>query len=1527
MSKEKKSHKQHSNSTPFNTSQMGSDVDINETSGMDNTTDSLMNDAQGQIENIKNAPQQIQDTFDNVADVANNIKNAPKKIKDTAKKIKNAPKKIKNTAKKVKNAIKNPKKTLKNMASNAKNGVKNGIKNLGNDIKNALNPKNILDKINPIKKIQRKINNIKNKIDTAKKTAKKTAKSIKNAPKNISNAAKTTAKSIKNAIKLTIKSIKLAIKAIKAAVKLGIKLAQAFIQLIQLLIELIVATWPIWVILLVLGLIIGVIHWILDNDSTSDNKSYTSEQTEYNETSTDENGNAKVTSYSGGTKVTEAFYQYFAEKSLWIVYDGVVHNDEKIEHDDNLGDVYTPMQYNSEEFDEKFKDKTTGEVIIADAEDRESMFYLNPNSLFVFDKYLHDEQIRFPEQLVQHVAYDYNPSALKGKEINETNDKSCLTDYDEPDNRFILKQLTDDDRILNIESQKYKLVDISNADVSDEFKLNNPTISEIYVPDGDEKEIGVWDYGLGSILHYEKYLVKHEKRGSIESFEVWDVTKKMNNDGTISYGTTKKISSYKEYKNDPNKDNYEATDLFADLEGDDRLRVYTNKTDPNDPELADEDRYFIDWVVTAAGDIVNDIVYEWVDSGDPFNRTETKQTSSKVQSYKETLVSPGDTKEEKITRTTSSNSTSSSCSTTEGGDYYTAKVLPKPLRTNVDDPLPETDWDKNTKQTHTWTCNNPDITWDCENKPLNSTEVANECDCKLTEGETCSKDHGTKFTEHTHDVSTCAYHYDHSNCESEYKYNYTEERVDVSDEKNYQNLNAYIKGTRWDKEPYYNGEPDMEHLTGKRYYEDYLTHYDTWIPDGVSGFFNYDSLMKRINATNDEDLNKIIARSSTSSNGANSLTDSTDSGTGTASSDRQAFIDKIAPLAIADGLHTGIYPSITIAQAIYEGGAGKSGLAKNHYNHFGMKAHAEGSTITFWDGSTYTYESVAMSNSNGTLCKWANWEHADSSCLGPDAPTLESDSPSDIGMWFSVMDHGRNFWATSCYGANGVLDFISAGVSVEEGQQQAKDQILAIAKAGYCEGDPYSYYNPVIKIIETYNLWQYDEEFLNQGGWDGTKPYDDLGNNSTGSSSGAIKGSINSIWSWLKGVMKTVWDKAAELFGRDTYYNILDETERFQWNKHSIQENDVDYILQSIFAYTDGKVISEYYGKITDEFFSDYYTKLFSNPIGKNWGSSGDSSTNNTNQTVALNKAKRDKYYPDGCTKPLDECVLSSETSDYGIYFKATEGQNVYSVAKGTVYEIGEDDRYGGKYIIIENGSSKTIYGHLKDIKVSENDSVDKGQIIATVKGDKLFFGITTMTNIVIDPSFILCGFADIDYTLPTVGPYAGIMPRILQRQEALDDYGYGSSTIGSSGCGICAFAMVLSALDEIVYSPTEIVETMDSIAKGKGLTYKYYYQPGVGSVGSVIFPELSKAYGLKCHEFTGSLTTIKEQLDKGRIVIISIAGNGQSNYTGGGHFIVIRGHEGDKFYVNDSAKCYDENTLYTLTQIGRIKNARAIWK
>lgn len=64
---------------------------------------------------------------------------------------------------------------------------------------------------------------------------------------------------------------------------------------------------------------------------------------------------------------------------------------------------------------------------------------------------------------------------------------------------------------------------------------------------------------------------------------------------------------------------------------------------------------------------------------------------------------------------------------------------------------------------------------------------------------------------------------------------------------------------------------------------------------------------------------------------------------------RKEFIRKYKHIAIREMERTGIPASITLAQGILESGCGKSELALNANNHFGIKCHD-------WSGDTYTMD-------------------------------------------------------------------------------------------------------------------------------------------------------------------------------------------------------------------------------------------------------------------------------------------------------------------------------------------------------------------------------------------------------------------------------------------------------------------------------------------------------------------------------------------------------------------------------------------
>lgn len=128
-------------------------------------------------------------------------------------------------------------------------------------------------------------------------------------------------------------------------------------------------------------------------------------------------------------------------------------------------------------------------------------------------------------------------------------------------------------------------------------------------------------------------------------------------------------------------------------------------------------------------------------------------------------------------------------------------------------------------------------------------------------------------------------------------------------------------------------------------------------------------------------------------------------------------------------------------------------------------------------------------------------------------------------------------------------------------------------------------------------------------------------------------------------------------------------------------------------------------------------------------------------------------------------------------------------------------------------------------------------------------------------------------------------------------DRPYASSTIGESGCGPAAMAMIITTLTGQRVTP---VETAD-YAASLGL-----YVSGVGSSWD-IGPRLADNWNLRYEPVRRDIIAITAALQAGKLVITP--GQGPEPFTSGGHFIVIRGITADgKFKVGDSAHA-DANT------------------
>ncbi|EAG9434839.1 GW domain-containing glycosaminoglycan-binding protein [Listeria innocua] len=151
---------------------------------------------------------------------------------------------------------------------------------------------------------------------------------------------------------------------------------------------------------------------------------------------------------------------------------------------------------------------------------------------------------------------------------------------------------------------------------------------------------------------------------------------------------------------------------------------------------------------------------------------------------------------------------------------------------------------------------------------------------------------------------------------------------------------------------------------------------------------------------------------------------------------QQAFIDKIAPAAQASQEKYHLLSSITLAQAILESGWGKSGLATQGYNLFGIKGKYNGQSVIM---STSEYVNGEWIKIDAEFRKYPSWNE-------------------------SVTDHtlllvNGTSWNKNLY--KKVVDATDYKVAANE-----------LQKAGYATSPTYA--ASLIRVIETYDLAKYD---------------------------------------------------------------------------------------------------------------------------------------------------------------------------------------------------------------------------------------------------------------------------------------------------------------------------------------------------------------------------------------------------------------------------------------------------------------------
>lgn len=257
-----------------------------------------------------------------------------------------------------------------------------------------------------------------------------------------------------------------------------------------------------------------------------------------------------------------------------------------------------------------------------------------------------------------------------------------------------------------------------------------------------------------------------------------------------------------------------------------------------------------------------------------------------------------------------------------------------------------------------------------------------------------------------------------------------------------------------------------------------------------------------------DEVNKRLGQSSTIQNGvgmqATSLKNMPESD----------IVAKVGPLFTADQKKTGVLASVSMAQFLLESAYGKSELAQNANNCFGMKSRLSGNTWSgsTWEGSSYLKKTQEYTNGQYITVTASFRKY---SCI--------EDSIADHSAYLlGAMNGSKKRYD----GLKGMTDYRAA--------------IQLIKDGGYATSP--TYVDNICNVIEKWNLTKYDYEYTESETEDMLFPdvpftvtvlVDDLNYRSQPSMQGTVKGQtgkgiftiteVSNGWGKLKSGVGWIW--------------------------------------------------------------------------------------------------------------------------------------------------------------------------------------------------------------------------------------------------------------------------------------------------------------------------------------------------------------------------------------------------------------------
>jgi len=746
------------------------------------------------------------------------------------------------------------------------------------------------------------------------------------------------------------------------------------------------------------------------------------------------------------------------------------------------------------------------------------------------------------------------------------------------------------------------------------------TVQNNYWVKTDEKTKGIWDYGFGSIVFYNKYIEKEYNKGSIKSFTYWDSNKK-NDDG--SYGAIITCNNPSDY-NSLSEDKKASVNMPFDL---------NNEYEPWDEEKSES--YMIKWAITPAGSITNGIDYSEVNTGEQVQKTDSKSVTV-------TKLVPK----------------------TETETVIVTKNTPKPVYT---------EYDKN---------NNP------IEDSIKTVETDNETPTPVS-------------------VKVKRYH---------------QETQTIT-------LTASVEGYRYSLQPNYKNEKvDLSGITGTRYYKDYLYHYNGYVPLSVQGTFNFNDIKKRTGLKNDKDLNKILGNSTFEKKEDTSLeffdTDGTYNGIGSIQVHYETG-SKIGDADVGHYEHDGYYPGWGFANFTPENcTAFMKWLKKKDatfYNKYfgGVSIEPNGGKNDFYRA----WKACATTDKEKFTEYYSSFSYKND-CYDPVLKSKKITGNPILGQ----IDFARSFalqemtYSIACAGPAVALDVLQ-----HCGIQANDSDATIIKKMGTYLSTPSVYqrwyksrpdcwkgvvnrWSPSKKNSQTSTMLKYIENNGDVAGFEYDEDSEMLVAN--GSSSNTKEGLLKKMTKWLKSKYENFKDFVSDILLGQEYTDVLEDKYWTKLQGGALADNQANWVLAAMFAYEDEDKITEY--DIDDDYFKLKFQQLFSSE-----GITGSGAT------------VLDRYFSGTVTNPLKEDSSAKITVKYNakvspvIQMSVKKGTKIKAVANGKVIKTGYDSKYGGAYIMIQHSGCVSIYGHLNTNTVQKGATVKEGTTIGESLS-KFYFAMRT---------------------------------------------------------------------------------------------------------------------------------------------------------------------------------------------------------